>query len=237
MGFEHYVLFWLVLVMPLVISGLVFSADGRRRRETIINEIAQQQPESVTVHIGDYRAAVTVDPMELIDVDVDPCRDSLIARMRAQLDAQITEAFAIPSRQSFVGQAAIGQGATDRSLALLREWLSPSQLDQYKRTGGFEVVGSQGGHYRVTGGLTEELDGDGKFACGWCFGPQGYLPIGDMMLARKIALETDEAGTRAIANRQDIRFGLYGEIINAGWLTVNEVRARGALSPVRQNGS
>lgn len=35
----------------------------------------------------------------------------------------------------------------------------------------------------------------------WCFGPEGYLPVGDVMLAEKIALETDEHAALAVANR------------------------------------
>jgi hypothetical protein len=46
----------------------------------------------------------------------------------------------------------------------------------------------------------------------WCFGPEGELPIGDVMLAQKIALENDEQATLALANRgnpdqRPLRFG------------------------------
>jgi hypothetical protein len=34
----------------------------------------------------------------------------------------------------------------------------------------------------------------------WCFGPQGYLPVGDVMLAQKIALETNEKAALQVAN-------------------------------------
>ena len=34
-----------------------------------------------------------------------------------------------------------------------------------------------------------------------CFAPDGYLVPGDVMLAQKIALETDELATLAVANR------------------------------------
>jgi hypothetical protein len=45
-----------------------------------------------------------------------------------------------------------------------------------------------------------KLDGAG-FACvGWCFTPKGNLVAGDVMLAQKIALVTDEHGTLAVAN-------------------------------------
>jgi hypothetical protein len=35
----------------------------------------------------------------------------------------------------------------------------------------------------------------------WCFGPQGNLAVGDVMLAQKIALETMEVEALARANR------------------------------------
>jgi hypothetical protein len=38
-----------------------------------------------------------------------------------------------------------------------------------------------------------------------CFGPQGDLAVGDVVLAQKIALETMELEALAIANRQVYR--------------------------------
>jgi hypothetical protein len=35
---------------------------------------------------------------------------------------------------------------------------------------------------------------------GWCFVPEGYLAIGDVMLAQKIALESNERAALAVAN-------------------------------------
>jgi hypothetical protein len=35
----------------------------------------------------------------------------------------------------------------------------------------------------------------------WCFGPEGELPIGDVMLAQKIALENNEQAALGVANR------------------------------------
>ena len=35
----------------------------------------------------------------------------------------------------------------------------------------------------------------------WCFGPVGHLPLGDVMLAQKLALKTDEQAALAVANR------------------------------------
>ena len=46
-----------------------------------------------------------------------------------------------------------------------------------------------------------EIDGAGRTRVSWCFVPKGYLVAGDIMLAQKIALETDERGALAVANR------------------------------------
>src|SRR5712692_8660886 len=46
-----------------------------------------------------------------------------------------------------------------------------------------------------------ELDGAGCPCIGWCFAPKGYLVAGDVMLAQKIALETDERGALNVANK------------------------------------
>jgi hypothetical protein len=47
----------------------------------------------------------------------------------------------------------------------------------------------------------DELDEQGARIVAWCFGPEGDLPIGDIMLAQKIALENDERAALAVANR------------------------------------
>jgi hypothetical protein len=39
----------------------------------------------------------------------------------------------------------------------------------------------------------------------WCFGPEGGLAPGDILLAQKIALETMERKVLALANRQTPR--------------------------------
>jgi hypothetical protein len=92
-----------------------------------------------------------------------------------------------------------------RSVRLLREWLSPAQREQFARKGYFEVVGSDSGrHYRIHAGASVnvcEIDERGRLQHGLCFMPIGSLPIGDVMLAQKIALETCEGEVRAVARR------------------------------------
>ena len=92
-----------------------------------------------------------------------------------------------------------------RGTKLLREWLSPDQRAQFDASKTFEVVGANSGkRYRIsygTGNNIHELDDAGRCVMGWCFVPSGYLVPGDVMLAQKIALETDEKAALKIANR------------------------------------
>jgi len=88
---------------------------------------------------------------------------------------------------------------------LLRDWLSAAQRAQFEADKYFDVTGSDSGkRYRICYGTAaniRELDRDGKEGTGWCFAPGGALVPGDVMLAQKIALETSETATLALANR------------------------------------
>ena len=77
--------------------------------------------------------------------------------------------------------------AEQKALSLLKEWLSPAQRAQYERDGHFEVN-------------IDEFSEHGALVAVWCFGPHGYLPVGDVMLAQKIALETNETAALQVAN-------------------------------------
>ncbi len=92
-----------------------------------------------------------------------------------------------------------------RGLELLKEWLSPEQLALYETKSYFEVIGCHSGkRYRITRASSmniHELDDTGRPLVGWCFAPKGYLVAGDVMLAQKIALETDERGALTVANK------------------------------------
>jgi hypothetical protein len=91
-----------------------------------------------------------------------------------------------------------------RGLNLLREWLSQEQLAQYDAHKYFEVIGCHTGtRYRIhhgNGANVIELDDAALPRTGWCFVPNDHLVAGDVMLAQKIALETDEWGALASAN-------------------------------------
>ena len=83
-----------------------------------------------------------------------------------------------------------------RGLKLLREWLSQEQLTQYDAHKYFEVIGCHTGkRYRIRHGTATnvfELDDAGLPREGWCFVPNDHLVAGDVMLAQKIGLETDD---------------------------------------------
>ena len=91
-----------------------------------------------------------------------------------------------------------------RGRELLRSWLSPEQRRQYDRRGSFEVVGSDTGkRYRIRKGdifNVEELDDRGVQMRAWCVTANG-VPIGDINLAQKIALEAFESEVLRIADR------------------------------------
>ena len=92
-----------------------------------------------------------------------------------------------------------------RGIALLREWLSPAQRVQFDASKYFEVVGCDSGwRYRIHYGRVtnvHQIDEAGQPVRGWCFVPSGGLVAGDTMLVQKIALETNEQSTLAVANR------------------------------------
>jgi hypothetical protein len=91
-----------------------------------------------------------------------------------------------------------------RGLRLLRNWLSSEQRAQFDANRYFDVIGcDSGSRYRIHYGAmsnVHEIDAAGCPRVGWCFVPVGYLVAGDVMLAQKIALETNEFGALAVAN-------------------------------------
>ncbi len=104
-----------------------------------------------------------------------------------------------------------------RGLRLLRSWLSPQQCAQFDAFGYFDVIGGASGkRYRIYFGACaniHELGEDGIPRAGWCVVPIGYLVPGDVMLAQKIALETSEYATLAVANK----FSMLPEVRRAGF--------------------
>jgi hypothetical protein len=103
----------------------------------------------------------------------------------------------------------VAAGASDSAEAcgrrLLRHWLSAEQRAQFDVQGYFETVGcATGKRYRIYYAPCQnvrEVDEAGNVGIGWCFAPAGGLVPGDVMLAQKIALETNELAALAVANR------------------------------------
>jgi hypothetical protein len=83
-----------------------------------------------------------------------------------------------------------------RAMELLRSHLSPAQRARFDAVGNFEVTGNESGcRYLVrnTGSINvEQLGKNGQCVQKWCFGPEGNLARGDMLLAQKLALECFE---------------------------------------------
>lgn len=106
---------------------------------------------------------------------------------------------------TFLAQYAVQRKSHDRALILLKQWLSPAQLACYEQFGFFEVTGSDSRRvFRIHFGTQaniEELNELGLPVCRWCLVPVGNLAAGDVMLAQKIALETNEPAALSAANR------------------------------------
>jgi hypothetical protein len=97
--------------------------------------------------------------------------------------------------------------AVERSIELLRSWLTSGQLRQFDRHGWFIVRGSDTGErYRINYANVaynvHELDDNDRVVQRFCVVPEGELPVGDVMLAQKIAFETEEPHARRVANRR-----------------------------------
>jgi len=94
--------------------------------------------------------------------------------------------------------------AEEKGFTLLRSWLSPEQRRQFDEKSYFEVIGGDTGtKYRIHRGRAVNivaLNAAGREARRLCFGPEGKLATGDIMLAQQIALETMERATLVTAN-------------------------------------
>ncbi len=94
--------------------------------------------------------------------------------------------------------------AHERGIEFLTQNLSPAQRQQYERHAYFDVIGGDTrNRYRIHHGYqmnVEQFDQNGRRSRLLCFMPRGGLPVGDIMLAQKIALELFERETLNVAN-------------------------------------
>lgn len=98
---------------------------------------------------------------------------------------------------------AIRDQASARADALLAEFLDAMQRDQLVKDKMFIVESETGKRYEIKAGKrVAELDKNGKPVALYCIRPEDWnLPDGDVMLAQKLMLETDEKSFLKIANR------------------------------------
>jgi hypothetical protein len=110
--------------------------------------------------------------------------------------------------------------AEARGAALLVHNLSPVQRAQYAARGHFDVTGGDTGRrYRILRGCqlnVEELDPGGQRRRLLCFLPEGRVPVADIMLAQKIALELFESEALKIAHHTPARDGTFATDVHIG---------------------
>ncbi len=109
--------------------------------------------------------------------------------------------------------------ADARSIALMEDWLTPEQLAEWRETQSFPVTSPSGNRYRIMAGYSFNVcpfDRDGNAKPALCFAPVGISAMGDIMLAQKIALETDEEAALKVANVERGRGVFPGGL--AAWL-------------------
>ena len=97
------------------------------------------------------------------------------------------------------------EAANKKSIDLMKNWLTPKQLEEYQQTSAFEVIGNHTGtHYHIHNASpynVVELD-RGVRRRRLCFVPDNANALGDVMLAQKIMLETNERKALEVANHQ-----------------------------------
>ncbi len=103
--------------------------------------------------------------------------------------------------------------ADNRSVQLLKAWLSPDQLERFNQDGKFAVIGSKTKNkYWIDDGSRSHnvvrIDPKtNRSVERLCFIPEKANARGDVMLAQKIMLETDEPQALKIANRYAVTVG------------------------------
>ena len=108
-----------------------------------------------------------------------------------------------PTPQAY-GRRHIDLVAMSCAWDLLKRNLTLEQADQLHRKRAFEVIGGvTGRRYRIrhtTCFNVDLLNEQGRRVVSFCFQPRGDLPLGDIMLAQKNALELFELEALKIAN-------------------------------------
>jgi hypothetical protein len=107
-----------------------------------------------------------------------------------------------------------------RAIDFLKRNLSPTQRSQFESDGCFDVIGGiTGTRYRIRRGYqmnVDQLDAKGKRVRVLCFMPEGRLPIGDIMLAQKLALELFETDAIDAANKLAGNYDRLATVVRLG---------------------
>ena len=131
----------------------------------------------------------------------------------------LAEDLSVPQRSTPWRMAATEAEA--RGLRLLVDNLSPSQRKQYETNGYFEVIGGDTGtRYRIRRGYQmniEELNEKGRIARLLCFMPEVRVPVGDVMLAQKFALELFESEAMRVAYPTPVWDDLWAWEMRSVW--------------------
>lgn len=108
-------------------------------------------------------------------------------------------------RAAMTVSAMVWADPSDKAISLFLSWLNPTQRKDYLRHDYFYVKGSDSGKlYRINKAVApfnvEMLNFDGTTKDRLCFVPRNCPFTGDIMLAQKIALETNEKEALRVAN-------------------------------------
>ena len=215
----------------LVEAPNMTATELEARLQQFVQEAADRLRETCAIE----HAATT---LRIADIQMLPQQETMVQRTRFLGDFATFGTALLPTPGDYGEQRHRFEELAEaeaRGLQLLKEWLSPAQLEQYERVGSFEVTGSHSRkRYRIRPGLSynvDELDADGREVMRYCFVPEGSLVLGDQMLAQKVALETDEKAALKVANREgapvtvawyiqgnpDPRPGVFGRLFQGVW--------------------
>lgn len=92
------------------------------------------------------------------------------------------------------------KAAEARAERLLVEHLSLAQRAAYEKGRFFEVVAAKSRYRIYHDGGVRRLGEDGREVASYCIHPDEAIPVGDLALAKKLLLETDEAAFLRTAN-------------------------------------
>jgi hypothetical protein len=175
-----------------MVGGQYFSYEAVRN--LLEANIAANRTVTITLEPYDLHRW-TEDTLRLGFLSVDEARQQLRVQGRTQVQR--------PEKQS--------QLPEDKARELLWSWLTKEQRHQFKKSHCFDVIGNATGTcYRIHKATVNNIEViyEGKPSGTLCVVPRpegssyagSWMPIHDVMLAQKVALETDELETLRRAN-------------------------------------